>query len=227
MHRRHHSGFTLIEMAVAIAVMGILAGIGAALMRGSFGDARAKSAVRSLADLMLLARTEAIRTGDNHIVFFGTDAEGTSLVGPSGQAAAALLIRDLDGDGKVDSGERVASVNVDSTNSLAWGSVFAALLGGAGKAPDDNPAATFPESGADDICCTFLDPDGNPAHWVVFLPDGMPRAFKIGPFTTGPLASGNGGVYVTSGTRDYAVVLAPLGGVRVHAWERGVDAWTH
>jgi hypothetical protein len=207
-------------------VLGVLAGVGAALMRGSFGEARAKGAVRSLADLMLLARTEAIRTGDNHIVFFGRDAEGNDLVGTSGQPAAALVIRDLDADGKVDAGERVASVNVDSTGSLAWGSVFAALLGGSAKAPDDNPDATFPDSDPDFICCTFLDPGGDAAHWVVFLPDGMPRAFSINPFSAGPLASGNGSVYVTSGTRDYAVVLAPLGGVRVHTWERGANTWT-
>jgi hypothetical protein len=54
----------------------------------------------------------------------------------------------------------------------------------------------------------------------------MPRAFSVGPFSEGNVASGNGAVYVTSGARDYAVVLAPLGGVRVHAWARGASAWT-
>jgi hypothetical protein len=55
----------------------------------------------------------------------------------------------------------------------------------------------------------------------------MPRAFSTGPFAAGALGSGRGAVYVSSGKRDYAVVLAPLGGVRVHAWNRGAAAWTN
>jgi prepilin-type N-terminal cleavage/methylation domain-containing protein len=225
MRRSAQHGFTLIETAVAVAVMGALALIGVALMRDSLGTARTKGGVRALADLLSLARAEAIRTGDNHIVFFSLDAADNALTGPSGGAAAALLIRDIDADGAVDNGERVAAVNVDQTGSLAWGSAFAAA--GSDEAPQDNPGATFPASDPDFLCCTFLEPDGGPARWVLFMPDGMPRAFEVGPFDAGDVGSGNGAVYVTSGERDYAVVLAPLGGVRVHAFERGEGAWTN
>ena len=48
-----------------------------------------------------------------------------------------------DDDGKVDAGERIASVNVDATGSLSWGSAYAAA--GSNQAPNDNPAA--PNSG--------------------------------------------------------------------------------
>jgi hypothetical protein len=58
------------------------------------------------------------------------------------------------------------------------------------------------------------------------MPDGIPRSFSIGPFTLGDAVSGDGAVYVTSGSRDYAVVLTPLGSVRVHAWNPGGGAWT-
>ena len=85
---------------------------------------------------------------------------------------------------------------------------------------------TFPETDTDFLCCTFLDPGDDPARWVVFLPDGIPRAFAIDPFEVGDVGTGSGAVYVTSGARDYAIVLAPLGGVRVHAWDRGAEAWT-
>ena len=115
-------------------------------------------------------------------------------------------------------------MNVDATGSLSWGSAYAAA--GSSQAPNDNPAATFPASDADFLCCSFTKPDGDAARWVLFRPDGMPRAFSVSPFDEGNVASGNGAVYVTSGERDYAVVLAPLGGVRVHAWERGAGAWT-
>jgi prepilin-type N-terminal cleavage/methylation domain-containing protein len=221
---RRRGGFTILELMVAIAILGIFALIGGIAIQSSLGEARAKGAVRNFADLLMLARTEAIRTGDSHVVFFAQDAEGNALTGTSGQAAAALLIRDLDGDGRVDAGEKIASVNVDSTGSLSWGSVYAAV--GSDQAPNDNPAADFPEDDADFLCCSFTEPDGDAARWVVFRPDGMPRAFSVGPFSAGNVASGNGAVYVTSGARDYAVVLAPLGGVRVHAWARGANAWT-
>lgn len=222
--KRTQHGFTLLEMMLAVALLGIFAAMAAFLMGDSFGDARAKAAVRSIADLLMLGRSEAIRTGDNHIVFFFQDATDSALVGPNGRPAAALLIRDADADGLVDSGERVAAVYLDDTGSLSWGSTFAANLGTPAKAPNDNPDANFPES-ADFLCCTFLDPDDNPARWVVFLPDGLPRGFKTGPFSAGDVTSGNGAVYVTSGTRDYAVVMAPLGGVRVHGFLQASEGW--
>jgi hypothetical protein len=206
---------------VAVSLKNLIGGIA---MQSSMGEARAKGAVRNFADLMMFARTEAIRTGDSHIVFFAQDAQDNALTGAGGQPAAALLIRDEDADGQVDAGEKVASVNVDATGSLSWGSAYAAA--GSSKAPNDNPDATFPESDADFLCCSFTEPDGDAARWVLFRPDGMPRAFSVSPFSTGNVASGNGAVYVTSGGRDYAVVLAPLGGVRVHAWARGASAWT-
>jgi prepilin-type N-terminal cleavage/methylation domain-containing protein len=224
MTMQRRDGFSLLEVMIVVAILGIFALIGGIAMRSSMGEARAKGAVRNFADLMMLARTEAIRTGDNHIVFFAQDAEDNALTGAGGQPAAALLIRDQNGDGTVDAGEKIAAVNVAAAGSLGWGSAYAAA--GSSKAPNDNPAATFPEPDADFLCCSFTKPDGTAARWVVFRPDGMPRAFSVGPFSAGNVASGNGAVYVTSGERDYAVVLAPLGGVRVHAWARGAGVWT-
>jgi prepilin-type N-terminal cleavage/methylation domain-containing protein len=220
---RTHAGFTLIEVMIVVAILGALSVLGVMLLQGAFGDARAKTGARSLADLLQLAREEAIRTGDNHLVFFGQDAQDNDLT-TGGMAAAAILVRDADADGEVDTGETVAGVHVDATGTLSWGSVFAAA--GSDKAPNDNPAATFPETDPDFLCCTFLDPGDDPARWVAFLPDGIPRAFSITPFATGDVGTGSGAVYVTSGARDYAIVLAPLGGVRVHTWDRGAEAWT-
>ena len=41
----------------------------------------------------------------------------------------------------------------------------------------------------------------------------------------GQLGSGNGAIYITNGSRDYAIVLNPLGGIRVHAWNGGAGQW--
>ena len=223
---RAQRGFSLLEMLLAVALLGVFTSMAVMLMGDSPGNARAKAAVRSLADLLMLGRSEAIRTGDNHVVFFFEDTADAALTGPGGRAAAALLIRDADTDGIVDAGEKVAAVYVDDTGSLSWGSASAAILGTPVPAPNDNPGAAFPAVDSDDLCCSFLDPDDNPARWVVFLPDGLPRAFKTGPFLAGDVTSGNGAVYVTSGERDYSVVLAALGGVRVHAFVPGTAGWT-
>jgi prepilin-type N-terminal cleavage/methylation domain-containing protein len=220
--RARNRGFTLIETMIVVVVIGIMAGLVATVLARRGGDNRAKAAVRGVADLMLFARTEAIRTGVNHIVYVQLDPADTGLVDGAGSPVAALMIGDADGDGLPDAGEQKGSVPFDDTGSLQWGSSFA----GTTEAPNDNAAATFPATDPDFACCTFTTQGGNPSRWVVFLPDGMPRAFTKGPFATGALGSGSGAVYVSSGTRDYAVVLAPLGSVRTHSWNRGESEWT-
>lgn len=221
---RRQTGFSLIEVVVAIAVLAVLLGMGALTMSSWFSAQRAKGAVRKMADLMMLARTEAVRTHQNHVVSFQLDAAGNSLLDPSGTEVAALLFRDADGDGLPQASEYVSALYFDQTGSLSWGGTMALVSGSEVPAPNDNPTASFPLP-SDSACCTFTDPGGGAARGVVFLPDGMPRAFSVAPFTTGVVGSGNGAVYVTSGDRDYAVVLAALGGVRVHAWEPGAGAW--
>jgi prepilin-type N-terminal cleavage/methylation domain-containing protein len=218
-------GYTLIETMIVVAIIGVMAGIIATVFARRAGDNRAKAAVRSVADLILMARTEAIRTGTNHALFLQMDAGGNPLLDSGGAPVAALLIADADADGVPDAGEYRAAVPFDDTGSLQWGSTFAAVTSTA--APNDNPGGVFPAADPDFACCTFTDLAVNPARWVVFLPDGMPRAFSTGPFASGPVGAGGGAIYVTSGTRDYAVVLAPLGGVRVHSWNQGADAWTN
>jgi hypothetical protein len=56
------------------------------------------------------------------------------------------------------------------------------------------------------------------------MPDGRPLGFDAA-CTMGQLGSGNGAVYITNGSRDFAIVLNPLGGVRVHSWNSGTGQW--
>lgn len=223
--KRRKGGFTLIEVMIIVAVIGAMSALSLSVIGRRMGDQRAKAAVRSVANLMQFARTEAIRTGSNHVVYIQLDPADAALVDNTGAPVAALVTADADADGIADAGEYRTSVPFDSTNSLSWGSTYAAV--GADAAPNDNPGGTFPASDPNFACCTFNDPGGNDARAVVFMPDGMPRAFSTGPFAAGPVGGGGGAVYVTSGTRDYAVVLAPLGSARVHIWNRGADAWTN
>jgi hypothetical protein len=59
----------------------------------------------------------------------------------------------------------------------------------------------------------------------VFRPDGIPRGYSTGPYAEGAIGTGGGAVYLTNGIRDYAIVLSPLGGVQVDAWDVGSGAW--
>jgi hypothetical protein len=44
--------------------------------------------------------------------------------------------------------------------------------------------------------------------------------------TVGTTALGGAAFYLTNGTRDYAVVLSPMGGVRIHVWNPKTGGWT-
>jgi hypothetical protein len=41
-----------------------------------------------------------------------------------------------------------------------------------------------------------------------------------------PAGGGGGALYLTDGERDYAIVLSPIGGVRVHLWIPANGAWS-
>jgi len=211
------SGYTLVELMVIVAILGVLSATGGFAMRSWLDAQRVKAASRSMADLVHQGRGEAIRTGVAHLVFFANDAASASLVTPGGNAAAAMLIRDADADGAIDSGEYVSAVLADTTNTLNWGVTAATVPVPTDPTPDH---AQPPPS-----AWTFQQPGGSTANWVALFPDGTPRSFKVGPFAADPLGSGAGAIYLTDGTSDYAVVVASLGGVRVHAWDAAAGAW--
>ena len=217
--------FSILEIVFTLSIVSVLSAVGVWSLTSTLADTRARSAARSMADLLVLARGEAIRSGTPHLAFFGLDAAGAALTGAGGQPAAGVVIRDDNGDGLVDPDEIIAAIPLENSPTLAWGRALA----GPTAAPDDKPGAggSFASSGVDFLCCSFTLPDGSsPARWVAFLPDGTPRAFTTLPFSAGDIASGNGSIYLTSGSRDYAVVVAALGGVRLHAWNDGASAWT-
>ncbi len=212
---RGRAGFSMIELMVAVAIIGVLSALTVPRFQRWQRDLRVRAATRSMADLMQLARAEAIRTRVNHPVFFWLDPAGNPLLDGAGNRLAALMVQDTNGNGLADPGENRVTVLADPTGTLNWGSTQAAVTG---------PPATDPDPLG--LCCgagfggfTFVDPANNPAQWVVFLPDGIPRAFSVAPFVTAGVGSGAGGVYVTNTNRDYAVVLSPLGATRVHPFD--------
>jgi prepilin-type N-terminal cleavage/methylation domain-containing protein len=220
------SGITLIEVAVAAALLGVLAAIAVPNIAEWARHQRLRDGARSVGDLLLLARSEAIRTGRRQVVFFGlpgsTDPAGNP-VEANGAWVPMLLLDDgapAAANCQIEAGEdRQGLAPVDG---LAWGASVAT-----GPVPTDAGSGPFaPPSWSGG---TFADAAGTPVSWVLFGPDGLPRVFDGAGGVCGTLGAAGGGggaLYVTDGERDYAVVLSPLGGVRLHLWNPESGAWS-
>lgn len=63
---RKSAGFTLVEVLVVVALIGILAGVMVPEMRGSFEEARLRTTTRKLIQTIAYARSQAITQGAPH-----------------------------------------------------------------------------------------------------------------------------------------------------------------
>jgi type II secretory pathway pseudopilin PulG len=215
----------LIEVMVVVAIIGALAATAIPSIRDMLERRRLQGFARDLANSLQIARSQAIRTGHYQIAFFGplgtADPAGTVLVNSAGKTVPMLILDDgtpATANCHIDGGETRETISMP--NEISFG-----VTDATGKVAADAGAGAFapPQAGG----TTAADPSGNPTNWVLFRPDGIPVGFE--PTTTtcgtiGDTGSGGAGLYVTSGGRDYAVTLAPLGSVRVHAW--WASGWT-
>ena len=121
---------------------------------------------------------------------------------------------------KIDAGE--ARSVIEPARDVRWGVALATT-----RAPGDMGAAAFAPPQASGG--TTATPANNPVPWFLFRPDGVPVRFEGALGTCGAIgatALGGAAFYLTNGTRDYAVVLSPMGGVRVHVWNPAAGAWS-
>jgi len=213
------AGFTLIELVIVISIGGTLAALAVPQTAQWMANQRLKTAARQVADAFMLARENAIRTGDNQIVFFQKDMLNAALVAANGLPVPILTLD----DGRPGTAGHNCRINaakqqttVDPQAGVNWGVTFA----GGVRAPNDSGTGPI-ASGS-----SFVDPTGAATTWVMFGPNGIPVGVTAA-CVAGITGSGAGAIYITNGARDYAVVLSPLGGVRVTTWESAaaVPAW--
>lgn len=212
------NGFTLLEMMVVVGIAGVMIAIAIPAFQTLGVNQRASAGIRSIAGALTRARHEAIRTGNNHLVFFQEDTVPNTLVDSEGAAVVVAVIND-DQPGSanqnclIDADETIAVVYPEA--GLNWGVTYATT-----RVPTDAGTGLI-TSGS-----SFTKPNATAATWLLFRPDGTPVAFAP-DCTTAGIGSGAGAVYITNGVRDYAAVLMPLGAIRVHTWNRGGGVWSN
>ena len=203
------SGFTMLELLIVIAVMATLTALAVPSFSSMREARRLKESSIAISGAMTFARAEAIRTGNVHLLFVGTDAEGNGLQDASSNPVPILVLDDgrpgsAGQNCKIDSAEpfRTLGLNQGVTSGIATGTT---------RAPGDFG------NGAISTGSSFSEPGGSAATWVMFRPDGAPLAFDEN-CVVGPTGSGSGAFYLTNGTRNVGVVLSPMGAIRVHGW---------
>jgi prepilin-type N-terminal cleavage/methylation domain-containing protein len=223
--RGKSGGFTIIELMIAVAIIGIVAAMAVPGWRQFQINQRVRDVTRAGANLVQTARSQAIATGNNHILYLaagvGTDVCGNPLVDAQGNPVPMLILDDgAPGPGTnccIDGGERVLTEPVFTRpgvmDNVNWGSTFAAA-----QAPLDSGGGDYTTGS------TFTDGNGIQTRWLMFRPDGVPVGFTAA-CVTGQIGSGAGGIYVTNAARDYSVVVTPLGGTHVSGFERGAGVW--
>ena len=225
---RTTGGFTMIELMITVAIISALMVVAIPSISSWQSDQEVKSAVIALKGALNLARSEALRSGSAQIVFFGGtgigaagDPAGNAIEDVSGNMVPVLVLNDGDvttANCEIEAGEPIRTMA--AVDGISWGVTNATV-----RAPLDSNIPTFTTG------VTFADPSApnTAVHWVGFRPDGIPVGIE-GTATScgevGGTGSGGGGLYVTNGNRDYAVVMTVLGGARIHIWDRSTGAWT-
>ena len=204
--RSAQAGFTLVELAIIIAIVGILAAVAVPGLSAYQQRQDARGHAQRIGNLLTEARDLAMKEGNNYFILFDTPGTGDLRIvdddnNDSGITGAEVVKDVLFANLRMSD---VVSQYVPGT-SPALTTVVPEEIGVGGKDPVPATGMTFP-----------VDPvSGSPG--IVFTPRGFPMSMP--PALGGPLGgpgSGRGSYYVTDNADTvYAVTLSPLGATRL------------
>ena len=109
MNKRNESGFTLLEVMTAVAVMGILVAMATPSVLSMLERQQTKSSATQMAGLLSDARARAVAEGTPHLVYFNAP----SVDGSGNCAAAAVEVRDLDHSYSITAGDQTKEFHLE------------------------------------------------------------------------------------------------------------------
>lgn len=229
---RSAAGFTLIELVMVLAIIGVVTAFALPSVTRYRNQEEAREGVSRIAAQLRDARSQAMKQGIPHAVFFWPNGAGP------GQPVIMRILRDNNGNFQRDPGEVTRDVNLRDLGLGQNASVVTAYNSAAGppphpagsRAPDDlgvGPLATVPAGGASFPLDVNLGPPSphtvfTGLNAVGFTTRGLP--VPVNDFAS--IAEGAGAFYVTDNQfAVYAVTVGGLGEIRVRTYVPGSDTW--
>jgi prepilin-type N-terminal cleavage/methylation domain-containing protein len=218
--RRAGAGFTLFEIMVVVAIVGIFAVLAVPSWQKYQSNLQLRTAARSISNAFSFARSRAVASGNRYVVVFAVDPGnpndvcGSPIVNEQGKEVPFLVFEDgapAVANCCLDVGEQRLSDR--ALPGVSWG-----VTNAPGPAPSDVGGGDYLKGSS------LSEPDGSDAAWVVFGPDGIPVAFNVA-CNTGTTGTGAGAIYLTNGDRDYGIVLNPLGTSTVERFDPVQGVW--